>query len=207
VQPSGPYLVGGYSFGGNVAVEMALLLEAAGEQVDRVVLFDAHPPEAYVGRALDGAGYLGAFPVLLRALFPDVAVPGGPEPTSLAEAIDAVRRPSWSDSTVRELESFFTVWRHNHDALKRWYPDGRVRADVVLLQASEREDANLERLGIRRIGKEAWRRHVAGDLRLVPVPGDHFSMFRDPRHIGAVARAFDEALLDGAPAGVRAVAS
>ncbi|MGY1638680.1 beta-ketoacyl synthase N-terminal-like domain-containing protein [Geodermatophilus sp. SYSU D00742] len=207
VQPSGPYLIGGYSFGGNVAVEMALQLEAAGEQVEQVVLFDAHPPEAYVGGAVEGTGYVAAFPVLLRALFPDVVVPDGPEPRSLAEAIDAVRRPSWSDSTVRELESFFTVWRHNHEALKRHYPDGRVRADVVLLRASEEEDTDLERLGIRRLGKELWRRHVAGDLRLVPVPGDHFSMFRDPRHVGAVARAFDAVLREGPPADVPAVAS
>ena len=44
-QPSGPYLLGGYSAGGLVALEMARLLHEAGERVDLLVLFDTflHP--------------------------------------------------------------------------------------------------------------------------------------------------------------------
>jgi len=43
VQPHGPYLIGGYSFGGLVAYEMAQMLEAQGEQVALLALFDAYP--------------------------------------------------------------------------------------------------------------------------------------------------------------------
>ena len=42
VQPSGPYLLAGYCFGGVVAVEMAHQLEQAGERVALLALFD-HP--------------------------------------------------------------------------------------------------------------------------------------------------------------------
>ena len=41
VQPHGPYLLGGYSFGGFVAFEMAHRLYAAGEEVALLVLFDS----------------------------------------------------------------------------------------------------------------------------------------------------------------------
>jgi amino acid adenylation domain-containing protein len=44
VQPHGPYLLGGYSFGGVAAYEMARRLRAAGEEVDLVALFDAPNP-------------------------------------------------------------------------------------------------------------------------------------------------------------------
>lgn len=44
VQPRGPYLLMGYSFGGTLAYEMAHQLVAAGEQVDLVALFDSFPP-------------------------------------------------------------------------------------------------------------------------------------------------------------------
>jgi acyl-CoA synthetase (AMP-forming)/AMP-acid ligase II/thioesterase domain-containing protein len=44
VQPRGPYLLGGWSFGGNVAFEMACQLAAAGEPVAGLVLFDTLPP-------------------------------------------------------------------------------------------------------------------------------------------------------------------
>ncbi|HSM67326.1 MAG TPA: thioesterase domain-containing protein, partial [Ilumatobacteraceae bacterium] len=40
----GPYLLGGYSGGGIVALEMAHQLAAMGESVDHVVLFDSFPP-------------------------------------------------------------------------------------------------------------------------------------------------------------------
>jgi fatty-acyl-CoA synthase len=46
VRPHGPYLIGGWSFGGLVAFEMAARLRAAGDEVRRVILFDTTPPSA-----------------------------------------------------------------------------------------------------------------------------------------------------------------
>jgi len=40
-QPSGPYFIGGYSFGGQVAYEMARNLHAAGEKVSLLALIDS----------------------------------------------------------------------------------------------------------------------------------------------------------------------
>ena len=44
VQPQGPYLLGGYSFGGLAAYEIARHLRAAGEEVALLVLFDTFNP-------------------------------------------------------------------------------------------------------------------------------------------------------------------
>jgi len=38
VQPEGPYLIGGHSYGGSVAVEVALVLESWGHDVGLVVV-------------------------------------------------------------------------------------------------------------------------------------------------------------------------
>jgi aspartate racemase len=43
VQPHGPYHIGGYSFGGLVAYEMAQILHARGEEVAFLALFDTYP--------------------------------------------------------------------------------------------------------------------------------------------------------------------
>jgi thioesterase domain-containing protein len=43
VQPDGPYRIGGYSFGGLVAYEMAQMLEAQGIEVALLALFDTYP--------------------------------------------------------------------------------------------------------------------------------------------------------------------
>lgn len=45
VQPSGPYMLGGYSMGGVIAFEMARQLEACGEQVRLLVMIDAFAPD------------------------------------------------------------------------------------------------------------------------------------------------------------------
>jgi acetoacetyl-CoA synthetase len=43
VQPQGPYLLGGYCFGGLIALEMAQQLRARGEDVALLTLLDTHP--------------------------------------------------------------------------------------------------------------------------------------------------------------------
>jgi amino acid adenylation domain-containing protein len=40
VQPQGPYCLGGYSFGGKVAFEMAQQLQKQGQQIDKLILID-----------------------------------------------------------------------------------------------------------------------------------------------------------------------
>ena len=46
VRPQGPYLLGGWSFGGLVAFEMARQLTAEGERVEHLALLDTRTPEA-----------------------------------------------------------------------------------------------------------------------------------------------------------------
>jgi amino acid adenylation domain-containing protein/FkbH-like protein len=46
LQPHGPYFLGGYCFGGNVAYEMARQLHSQGERVAKLLLIDASPSNA-----------------------------------------------------------------------------------------------------------------------------------------------------------------
>lgn len=48
VQPDGPYLLGGYSFGGMVAYEMAQQLTRAGHEVPLLVMFDTYAPDMHL---------------------------------------------------------------------------------------------------------------------------------------------------------------
>jgi hypothetical protein len=50
-QPRGPYRLGGYCFGGNVAYEMAQELRAAGDEVALLVLINCMPPNSSYDRA------------------------------------------------------------------------------------------------------------------------------------------------------------
>ena len=75
VQPpgSGPYLLGGHSYGGVVAVAIALLLEEWGHDVGLVVIMDTPRPEqvreaaaagVYVGQAAGAGAARGAWGAL-----------------------------------------------------------------------------------------------------------------------------------------------
>jgi thioesterase domain-containing protein len=46
LQPHGPYFIGGYCLGGNIAYEMARQLHSQGERVARLLLIDASPSNA-----------------------------------------------------------------------------------------------------------------------------------------------------------------
>lgn len=50
MRPRGPYCLGGYCFGGNVAFEMARQLEAEGEEISLLALIDCAPPNASYSR-------------------------------------------------------------------------------------------------------------------------------------------------------------
>jgi amino acid adenylation domain-containing protein/FkbH-like protein len=52
LQPHGPYFLGGYCFGGNVAYEMARQLRSQGERVEQLLLIDASPSNAGYERLL-----------------------------------------------------------------------------------------------------------------------------------------------------------
>jgi thioesterase domain-containing protein/acyl carrier protein len=53
VQPKGPYHLGGYSLGGEIAFEMAQQLATAGEEVALLVLFDTSNPIRVIRKAAD----------------------------------------------------------------------------------------------------------------------------------------------------------
>ena len=57
VQPEGPYFLGGWEFGGVVAIEIARQLSDQGHDVGLVALFDTYPPD--LDRRILGSYYLG----------------------------------------------------------------------------------------------------------------------------------------------------
>ncbi len=191
VQPRGPYRLGGYSFGGAVAFEMALRLQEAGEAVEELVLIDALPPAAY--RPVPPERALAAFPAVMDAVLGVPTPAGTPLPTTVEEAAALARRPGWSEATQAEFTRFLRVWLAHLAALTVYRPAARLAGDVVVLDAAEPFPPRLvELLGMRDVPKRAWAEHVAGRLRVVTVPGDHYSMMADPARLADLAAVYDE---------------
>ncbi|MFD5765410.1 amino acid adenylation domain-containing protein [Streptomyces sp. NPDC127049] len=204
VQPEGPYVIGGWSFGGFVAFEMARQLRAAGQEVERLVLLDTTALNP--GRRLrtgDDA-LLGWFFWELLWLRR-----GGDSPLELipaeldtleekfdfiaALAVDEGVLPAGSTGAV--VRRLFHVYEANWRAAFAYRPEV-VDQDMVLVHASEPLPEVLDSMhtaieSLHRDPTNGWRERTSGELTVVDVPGDHLTIMEDP-HIAHVVQVVTE---------------
>jgi thioesterase domain-containing protein/acyl carrier protein len=188
IQPAGPYLLGGWSMGGIVAFEMARQLEAQGETVALLALFDSQLAEPQA--APDDDELLLGFAKDL-GLDPDQATLDRLAQLPAHERLDQlillaqgaqVLPPEVDPAQVRQL---LRVFKTNVAAMCAYQP-GRFSGPVTLFIAQE-SLAGAEQHPPQ--GWEAW----AGDITTHVVPGDHFSIVREP-HVQALAAQVRQAL-------------
>ena len=161
-RPHGPYVLGGYSFGGIVAYEMARQLTALGEVVPLLVLFDTYAPA-------DG----------LRSA------------TAEERLHMPLKRWVMRRLVARHLRRGTTIppaLRHFHiidtyGKATRAYDPGRYEGNVLLLRAQGSPGpADL-----------GWNALVNGGVEVRTVPGDHYSVIKEP-HVRALAEALRNAM-------------
>lgn len=180
VQPVGPYLIGGWSFGGTVAFELALRLQAAGEDVS-LLLIDSRPPHG------ERPGQLPPEREL-RAIFTSGAA-------SLRDHLGrAGELGSPAEPDPNLLERAYVVWRAHLEALVTYAPRATYEGAVTLLTAAEEAPALMSVLGPRGAPMRAGWAAVSTTAPIVrEVPGSHFTLVAPP-HVHAVADAIRELL-------------
>ncbi|MFJ5221660.1 amino acid adenylation domain-containing protein [Streptomyces sp. NPDC088400] len=207
VQPHGPYTIGGWSFGGFVAFEMAVQLRRAGEEVAELMLLDTTALAPGHRAAFDDDAVLGWFFWELLWLerggtspleiIPDGLVTLEEKFAFIADfAVDTgVLPPGSTDELVERL---FAVYRANWSAALAYRPDPPDQ-DLTLLLAAEPLPEVL--LDMHSAGgsqhadaTNGWRHMTTGRLRTVTVPGDHLSII-EPPHVehtaGVIGRILD----------------
>lgn len=103
-QPSGPYLLGGWSAGGIIAYEVMQQLMKAGETVDRLILLDTPCPRDIV-----------ALPPRLHHFFNDIGLLGEPAPQSKSKSSSKKKNkiPDWLlphfEACIKALVSYEPV--------------------------------------------------------------------------------------------------
>jgi acyl-CoA synthetase (AMP-forming)/AMP-acid ligase II/thioesterase domain-containing protein len=193
VQPAGPYYLGGFSFGGSVALEMAQQLHACGQNVAFLAILDHTPPPTRfwsftwtptlwfdflinVGRWLmddiwhAGRGErLGVMCGKVRQFMKRLGKAfRAPEPSSGKTDVEEVFEVSNMPETFRRLLE--THCQALRDYVPRQYP-GRI----TLFRARTRP---LFRLHGDDLG---WRPLAGGGLEVVTIRGNHETLLREPR--------------------------
>ena len=171
IEPHGPYLLGGFSIGGGIALEMAAQLIEAGERVAGVVLLDAHPSLApplgddqlrYVGRHLRSRGPRAVWPWVRRQVRWRLGRRSDPAMLSRLGYDDPDAR-----GEVFLEEAIFALGRdHSAHHLRS------VAVDAVLVKSRELWPGFPWDYG--------WGSYVLGSLAVEIAGGDHLTMLDGP---------------------------
>jgi thioesterase domain-containing protein len=185
VQPAGPYLLGGWSFGGLVALEMACQLEREGERATLALLDPTTPGAAGgsdvpEGTELDDvasllflARDLGGMAGVRIALAPAELAPLDPEARldlllARAEAAGALP-PGAEPGQVRRLLRLFQA--NVRAAFTYRAPVSTSPIELWLAAEGEGRESRLA----------VWRTVAAGPLAVHTAAGDHYGLLRAPQ--------------------------
>ncbi|HXY93803.1 MAG TPA: thioesterase domain-containing protein, partial [Acidimicrobiia bacterium] len=198
VQASGPYVLGGYSFGGIVAFEMACQLRAAGEEVALLVEFDTPAPAPRTGtrvQRIASRARQRAFGLAETVSDPGPSLSTRVQrgTTLVGQVVHAVTSSAiarferrWMLTTAGLLprpgyHQYDVFIRLSTDLMRNYQPSATFDGPILLLRG--RHDEGVERdLG--------WSRLVTGPLTVVDVPADHYELMRNPpvEDVGRILR-------------------
>jgi thioesterase domain-containing protein len=188
-QPKGPYFLGGPSFGGNLAYEMARSLSAAGEHVGMVALFDAFGP-----------GYPRPLPLHLRARQHVRRLRAGLRASMqpAAEQLYATARIPTGDSQALTVLRRVSV---AHEHALRTYRASAYDGSLHLFRAALQPD--WEGVVFDDV-TNGWGALARGGVEVVTVPGTH-QFILDPPWVHTLTAEFAKALRRATDACIPAV--
>jgi amino acid adenylation domain-containing protein len=206
VRAEGPYAIGGYSFGGLVAFEMARQLAAAGEAVPLLAILDTASP-AVVARTFARSDHATLLAILVREVLrrPEIEVEdlaaelrGGEREAEIDRALEQLlrlqpsrdeKRLDLRDNARRFLRDQARVFAARL-AMGRRYTPRPFPGDLVCFQSAETRQAIVERGEDPLLG---WGELCGGSVEVAAVPGTHSTLLSPP-HVEPLAAALRQRL-------------
>ena len=162
VQPCGPYHLAGYSFGGNLAHEVAVQLERAGDEVAFLTLWDAYPMAPQDG--LEHADENQIFRALLGNQGISVPEQGELDRAGVLRAYRSAGSPLGS-LAEEDLGAMLGVFVLQARLMNEFTPR-RFDGDVLFFTAEAGRDENTPTL-------HEWAPYLHGRITNQPVPFEH----------------------------------
>jgi aspartate racemase len=205
VQPEGPYLLGGYSYGAIVAYEMALQLEAVGEEAALLAVLDTSAPRVLQGIESDEVGllvglawstarqaekYLLLSEELMREMNSEQRLRHFVEQMGAAGLAPA-------DVEIRLLRNFLAGHRARQQAVRQYQPRATYGGVITLFRCAEADSVmqkEMERAGIEVTdGVKGWSEYSERMVEVYEVAGHHNRMCEEP-YVGDLAEKLGNSL-------------
>jgi amino acid adenylation domain-containing protein len=159
VQPEGPYFIGGYSFGGLVAFEMARQLRADDQEVAFLGMVDTYP-----GKAKSNAVLLGTL----------LALPVRQQVAYATRKIEKYRRGLRRRFDTLFLPKPLKQVRKILAKAESAYQPQVYFGSATVLRASEKTLRGSDN------SRDDWSQWVTGDVEIQEIDGDHGSIMKEP---------------------------
>ncbi|PZS15296.1 MAG: hypothetical protein DLM60_17665 [Pseudonocardiales bacterium] len=177
VQPSGPYSLLGWSFGGIVAHAVATELQQRGEPIALLAVLDTYPACGVYSRedspTLDERGIIAAM------LGVDAQNLDG-EPSPFAKAVEILRGQGGAFADLEEhcLLAILQVWINNHHIAVDFTPD-LFSGDLLLFASTIDQPPDAAT-------SEAWRPYVDGKIETYDIVSGHHQLMTQPGSLAQI---------------------
>jgi thioesterase domain-containing protein/acyl carrier protein len=168
VDPSGPYHLLGWSFGGAVAHELAIELQRRGHAIGRLVLLDAQP-------SIDGSTTvpnISQADVLADVLrMCRIDVPEHDEPLTYERVEELLREQGIVEfARYKQLLDWGVQNLNSNAALYRAHEPGVFDGDITIFTAVRDDCDRSAPL------RQRWRPYITGDISIFPIDSTHEDM-------------------------------
>lgn len=204
VQPKGPYVIGGYSFGGLVAYEMAQRFILEGEQIAHLVIFDTFPcdPEANAIFYSNSDPHNAFFKLMMgnefanarknrTALILPKDLDGVHPYLHIAHIAKLAKERGKSPLNTEDIYNYIAGACRLNDYAGSTYdsykPQPYSGSDVLYFKATDGFVGKDNWMGLDPYHvygsydyTDPWRKLVKRNLNIVEVPCDHFNILEEP---------------------------
>ena len=173
IQPKGPYLLAGWSFGGTVGFEMARILEKAGETVPLLLMIDAPEPSVDFYKADDVEFLLDRLPYYHGVTLDELDLQNSRE----AQLVYMFKQIKLSGLFTPDIDqayaqNWFNLYKHHNMLVAPYKPSGPINGKIIFFKPSEKIPFDVQ------MGKPipAYRPLALDGLEVHDSPGNHFDM-------------------------------
>jgi thioesterase domain-containing protein/acyl carrier protein len=178
VQQTGPYLLGGWSFGATVAFEMARILERAGETISLIIMVDTPSPFADVCKKDDFEFLMDRVPHYYGVNLDELDLQETRE-QQVSYLLKAIKLAGLFTPDIDQDYAlrWFKMYKHHNLTVASYNPTAPINAKMVFFKPSEAIPFDLQ-MGNPSV---AWQPFARGGYEVHNAPGNHFDMI-SPRN-------------------------